>query len=133
MSIHTRNSPSGKNLFLYESAESLGLNGLSTVSIPMVAAGHDAGMYLWCMYLVKRQIGSAGNLNAILNYQDTLGPNQQLARAAASMTGTTGHFNLSPFPIWSTGQQALTIDLTFSGVTGGPLIVDIYNSIVLVG
>lgn len=130
---HTRNAPSGKDLFLYESAENLSVDGLTSIHFTILPAGHDAGMYLWSLYFVKRQIAAAGNLSAILNYQDTLGPNQQLIRANASLTGTTGHFNLSPFPIFSTGEQDLVIDMTFPGISGGPLIADIYNSVLLIG
>lgn len=133
MSITTRNSPSGKKQFLYEEVSSLNVDGLTTISFTILPANHSPGMFLWSLYFVKRQIAAAGNLVAVLNYADTLGPNQQLTRANASLTGTTGHFNLSPFPIWSVGTQALTIDMSFPGISGGPLIADLYNSILKVG
>jgi hypothetical protein len=112
-------------------SQNLNVDGLTPIQFTILAANHPAGMYNWSLYLVKRVAASAGNLQAQLFYRDTSGA-AILLRPNAALTGT-GHFNLAPFPIWSTGVDPLVVDLTFPGVAGGTLQMDIYNSVFKVG
>jgi hypothetical protein len=110
--------------------ENLSVNGSAPISFTLLPAPHPAGTYLWNLYFVKKVAGTGGNLAAVLNYTDTSGA-AALTRPNASLI-STGHFNLSPFPIYSTGSSPITVDITFPGITGTPDI-DIYNSLVQVG
>jgi hypothetical protein len=99
-------------------------DGSAPLSRTILPAGHAAGTYLWTLYFQKTTASNAGNLVAQMNYTDEGGA-AVLLRPNASLV-SAGHFNLAPFPIYSTGVNAITVDMTFPGIGTAP-VMNLYN------
>ncbi len=109
-----------------------GLDGSTSPNMVLLAAPHQAGLYLWSTELDKTVAATAGTVTCTLNYTHPEGGARTKARTALSLIGTGG-FSIGVFGFESNGLVAVSVDNACAGVTGGPPVFSLAHAATLAG
>lgn len=108
-------------------AERFGLDGAtSPIVLPLLAAPHEPGLFLWSIYGNVAVPAGAG-MDATLSFGDAQGAQTLVQSGVLGAAGIIAF--AAPLPFYSAGLLPISVTLTFGGAVGPPLSVDVVTAI----